>query len=231
MKRFIALLLAALMSLSLLSACAERTEPTQPTPTPTAAPTPTPTPAPTPTPTPTPAPADDELVRVKDYIPDIITDLKYATTDNFTGVVIYDDGTAYLRYGTVKKLAAAQRELAEDGYSLLIWDAYRPVSAQYRLWEVCPNPVYVADPTKGFSKHSRGNTVDISLVSTNGDPVEMPSGFDDFTSRADRDYSDVSQTAGENARYLEAVMTAAGFVGYSGEWWHYSDSTAYPVVQ
>ena len=130
-----------------------------------------------------------------------------------------------------KKLAAAQRELAEEGYSLLIWDAYRPVSAQYRLWEVCPNPVYVADPTKGFSKHSRGNTVDISLVSTNGDPVEMPSGFDDFTSRADRDYSDVSQTAGENARYLEAVMTAAGFVGYSGEWWHYSDSTAYPVVR
>ena len=49
---------------------------------------------------------------------------------------------------------------------------------------VCPNPVYVADPTNGFSKHSRGNTVDISLVSTNGDPVEMPSDFDDFTSRA-----------------------------------------------
>ncbi|MGM9555261.1 MAG: M15 family metallopeptidase [Oscillospiraceae bacterium] len=100
-----------------------------------------------------------------------------------------------------------------------------------RLWEVCPNPVYVADPTKGFSKHSRGNTVDISLIKTNGDPVEMPSGFDDFTSRADRNYSDVSQAAGENARYLEEVMTAAGFVGYSGEWWHYSDSVDYPVVQ
>lgn len=95
---------------------------------------------------------------------------------------------------------------------------------------VCPNPVYVADPTKGFSKHSRGNTVDISLIKTNGDPVEMPSDFDDFTSRADRNYSDVSQAAGENARYLEEVMTAAGFVGYSGEWWHYSDSTEYPIV-
>lgn len=229
MKRRIALLLAALMPLSLLTACADSIE--RPSPAPTIAPARTPAPTLTPASAPTPVPADDELVRVKDYIPDIITDLKYATTDNFTGVVIYDDGTAYLRYGTVKKLAAAQRELAEDGYSLLIWDAYRPVSAQYRLWEVCPNPVYVADPTKGFSKHSRGNTVDISLVSTNGDPVEMPSGFDDFTSSADRDYSDVSQTAGENARYLEAVMTAAGFVGYSGEWWHYSDSTAYPVVR
>ena len=229
MKRYVSLLLAALMSLVLLSACADSTE--HPPPTPTVIPTQTPAPIPTPAPTPTSAPADDELVRVKDYIPDIITDLKYATTDNFTGVVIYDDSTAYLRYGTVKKLAAAQSELAKNGYSLLIWDAYRPMSAQYRLWEVCPNPVYVADPTNGFSKHSRGNTVDISLIRTNGDPVEMPSGFDDFTSRADRDYSDVSQAVGENARYLEEVMTAAGFVGYSGEWWHYSDSTAYPVVE
>lgn len=222
MKRYVPLLLAALISLSLLSACADSTE--HPSPTSTI------TPIQTSHPTPSPVPADDELVRVKDYIPDIVTDLKYATTDNFTGVVIYDDSTAYLRYGTVKKLAAAQHELAKSGYSLLIWDAYRPVSAQYRLWEVCPNPVYVANPTNGFSKHSRGNTVDISLIRTNGDPVEMPSGFDDFTSRADRDYSDVSQAAGENASYLEAVMTAAGFVGYSGEWWHYSDSTEYPVV-
>ena len=222
MKRYVPLLLAALMSLSLLSACADSTE--HPSPTPTI------TPIQTPHPTPSPVPADDELVRVKDYIPDIVTDLKYATTDNFTGVVIYDDSTAYLRYGTVKKLTAAQHELVKSEYSLLIWDAYRPVSAQYRLWEVCPNPVYVANPTNGFSKHSRGNTVDISLIRTNGDPVEMPSGFDDFTSRADRDYSDVSQAAGENASYLEAVMTAAGFVGYSGEWWHYSDSTEYPVV-
>lgn len=192
---------------------------------------PTAAPAPTPVPTPTPAPADDELVRVQDYIPDIITDLKYASADNFTGVVIYDDNTAYLRYGTVKKLAAAQSELAKSGYSLLIWDAYRPVSAQYRLWEVCPNSIYVADPTKGFSNHSRGNTVDISLVKTSGGAVEMPSGFDDFTAHADRDYSDVSQAAGDNARYLEEIMADAGFVGYSGEWWHYSDSLEYPIVQ
>ena len=226
MKRKYTVICILLALLMLLGACgkdAEQNIGTSETPQPTVAPTPTPTPA--------PIPSDDELVRVKDYIPDIVTDLKYATTDNFTGVVIYDDSTAYLRYGTVKKLAAAQRELAKSGYSLLIWDAYRPVSAQYRLWEVCPNPVYVADPTKGFSKHSRGNTVDISLVKANGDAVEMPSGFDDFTSRADRDYSDVSQAAGDNARYLEEVMTDAGFVGYSGEWWHYSDSTEYPIVQ
>ena len=92
MKRRIALLLAALMLLMLLTACADSIE--HPSPAPTIAPARTPAPTLTPAPAPTPVPADDELVRVKDYIPDIITDLKYATTDNFTGVVIYDDGTA-----------------------------------------------------------------------------------------------------------------------------------------
>ena len=65
--------------------------------------------------------------------------------------------------------------------------------AQFKLWEICPNPIYVANPNKGFSKHSRGNTVDITIVSLSGEKVEMPSGFDDFTKKADRDYSDVSK--------------------------------------
>ncbi len=102
--------------------------------------------------------------------------------------------------------------------------------AQFKLWEICPNPIYVANPNKGFSKHSRGNTVDITIVSLSGEKVEMPSGFDDFTKKADRDYSDVSKEAGENAKLLEKVMEEAGFEGYAGEWWHYSDEEEYPVV-
>lgn len=78
--------------------------------------------------------------------------------------------------------------LAERDLALKIWDAYRPVSAQFRLWEVCPDPQYVADPTKDYSGHSRGNTVDVTLVSADGSPVPMPTDFDDFTAMADRDY-------------------------------------------
>jgi zinc D-Ala-D-Ala dipeptidase len=176
-------------------------------------------------------PTDEELVKVIDYIPTIYVDLKYATEDNFTGKVLYDFSDAYLRYGTVKKLAVIQTYLFEKGYSLLIWDAYRPVSAQFTLWETCPNPTYVANPNNGYSSHSKGNTVDVTLVKDDGTAIPMPTGFDDFSAFADRDYSDVSDEAAANATLLENTMFAHGFIGYNGEWWHFSDSAAYSVIE
>ena len=77
----------------------------------------------------------------------------------------------------------------------------------------------------------RLNTVDVTLVSADGTDVEMPTGFDDFTDKADRDYSDVSDTAAENAGLLEKLMTDAGFKPYSAEWWHFTDTDGYPVVE
>ena len=189
-----------------------------------------PTASPTPSPTPTPEPADDAMVYVQDVDGTILAELRYATENNFTGKVIYDFTQPQLRCGTAKKLAAAQNALREQGYGLLIWDAYRPVEAQFRLWEVCPDGTYVANPNTGYSSHSRGSTVDVTLVSLDGSPVEMPSDFDEFSALADRDYSDVSAAAAEHARLLEDAMAAAGFTGYSGEWWHFSDTTEYPVV-
>ena len=171
------------------------------------------------------------LVRVADYIPGIEVDLKYATADNFTGTVIYDFTDAYLRYGTVEKLAAVQEELEEMGYGLKIWDALRPVSAQFRLWEVCPNAAYVANPNTGYSSHSRGNTVDITLVALDGSDVPMPTDFDDFSALADRDYSDCGEQAASNARLLEETMAAHGFQPYWAEWWHFSDAVSYGVEE
>lgn len=201
-----------------------------PAPSPTPSPV-VPSPVPSPSASPLPEPADDEMVRVTDYIDGIFVELKYATQDNFTGQVIYDFTDARLRYGTVKKLAAVQDELEEQGLSLKIWDAFRPVSAQFKLWEVCPNSAYVANPNTGYSSHSTGNTVDITLVASDGEAVEMPTGFDDFTAAADRDYSDVNQTAAENALLLQSAMEAQGFVGYFSEWWHFSDCVGYPVYE
>ncbi len=166
---------------------------------------------------------------VTDYVPGIQVDLKYAGEDNFTGQVIYDFSEAYLRYSTIQKLAAVQEILSAEGYSLLIWDAFRPVEAQFRLWEVCPNPVYVANPERGYSSHSRGNTVDVTLALEDGTPAEMPTGFDDFSPLADRNYSDVPEIPAANARLLEDVMADCGFQPYSGEWWHFSDTDSYSV--
>ncbi len=174
-----------------------------------------------------PTPTDTDFVRIIDYIPDIVIDLKYATADNFTSTVIYDFNDAYLRYGTVKKLAVAQEKLKSMGYCIKIWDAYRPFSAQEKLWQVCPNPRYVANPANGMKAHNLGGTIDMTIVTLDGGEVEMPTGFDDFSLKADRDYSDVSETAAVNAMMLEQVMTECGFKGYQGEWWDYSDTTQY----
>lgn len=183
--------------------------------------------------TPSPAveviPPDDTLVRLTDHIPDILIDLKYAAADNFTGAVIYDFTDAYLRYGTVKKLAGVQEELRKAGMVLKIWDAFRPVSAQFKLWEVCPDPTYVANPYAGYSSHSTGNTVDLTLAYSDGTEVRMPTGFDDFSPMADRDYGDCDEVSAENARSLEDLMSRHGFVPYYGEWWHFSDGDAYAV--
>lgn len=178
-----------------------------------------------------PDPQDMVFVAVADYIPDIVIELKYAGTDNFTGRVVYDFSTAYLRYGTVVKLAAVQEDLHQLGLGLKIWDGFRPVSAQHKLWEICPDTRYVADPKVGFSAHSRGNTVDVTLVDSEGREVTMPTGFDDFSKKADRDYSDCSREAADNALILEVLMEKHGFSGYKNEWWHYTDTVAYPVEE
>ena len=166
-----------------------------------------------------------------DYIPTARQELPYATAENFTGQVIYDFEDAYLRYGTVKKLKAVSNDLAQMGMYLKIWDGFRPVSAQFRLWEACPDAAYVANPNTGYSSHSRGNTVDLTVVDAQGREFPMPTGFDDFSSRADRDYSDCSEEARNNAVILELLMEKHGFTGYSGEWWHYTDTERYPVEE
>ena len=177
-----------------------------------------------------PAPEYDEaFVRVLDYIPMASQELRYATVNNFTGRQIYDFYEAYLRWGTVKKLIAVSEELARQGLFLKIWDGFRPVSAQFALWEACPDPTYVANPQKGYSSHSRGNTVDLTLVDETGQELEMPTGFDDFSLLANRDYSDCTETAAANAMLLEEIMTKHGFSPYYGEWWHFSDTQSYPV--
>lgn len=232
MKRLHTTLLCILL-LFALTACREREyyEDTQPTSMPTEAAT-VPTTQPTQPPTePLPEPEDADFVKITDYIPTASQELFYATDKNFTGQRIYDFADAYLRYGTVKKLMAVSEDLAELDLYLRIWDGFRPVSAQFKLWEICPDPTYVANPTTGYSSHSRGNTVDLTLVDGDGVELEMPTGFDDFSAKADRNYSDCSEAAAGNAELLQILMEKHGFTGYFGEWWHYSDSESYPVEE
>lgn len=177
-------------------------------------------------------PPEEDFVRVAEYIPDIQVGLAYATVDNFTGQRIYAFEDAYLRYGTVKKLLLVQQDLAQYGLGLKIWDGYRPLSAQERLWEICPDPRFVSNPKTGTRSHCRGSAVDVTLIDLNtGEELEMPSGFDEFSAQGDRDYSDCTAEAAANAALLEKIMVRYGFKPYSAEWWHYSDTDSYPVEE
>jgi len=200
--------------------------------TPVATPENTPTNTPRPTTPPETNIDDSVLVRVTDYIPGISQKMMYATTENFTGIRVYDFTDAYLRYGTVKKLAFVVEELEAQGLGLLIWDAFRPLEAQQLLWDICPDPTYVSNPKTGNRTHCRGSAVDVTLIDlSTGRALAMPSGFDDFTEKANREYSDVSAEAAANAILLENVMVKHGFKPYANEWWHYADSVEYSVEE
>lgn len=164
------------------------------------------------------------LVRVQDIDPDIVVELRYATDNNFTGQKIYPNDVCVLQEATALKLANANKELMEMGYRIKIWDAYRPVYVQKNLWEIVPDSRYVANPYKGGSKHNRGTAVDITLVDMEGNELEMPSDFDDFTGKGSRNNKNMSENARKNMELLTDVMVRNGFTTISTEWWHYNDS-------
>jgi D-alanyl-D-alanine dipeptidase len=174
----------------------------------------------------------DELVNLSGFIPHLQVDLRYATRENFTGEILYTTPEALLRRPTAEKLRAVQAELNLEGLGLKIWDAYRPPSAQRRMWDLRPDPRFVAPPDRG-SRHSRGTSVDVTLVAlSTGEELPMGTGFDEFTPRAAHDFSDLPAEIQANRRRLRAAMEAHGFAGISSEWWHFDDMdwAAFPPV-
>lgn len=161
----------------------------------------------------------------------IIIDMKYATTDNFIGKKVYNCSRCLLRKTVAERLIRVQKRLNKIGLGLKVWDAYRPLSVQRKFWEYCPDPRYVAPPEIG-SRHNRGAAVDVTLVDSLGNELEMPTKFDDFSKRAAPDYPEVSPLVRKNRQILIDAMTAEGFKGISSEWWHYDAPTYfnYPIL-
>ncbi len=173
------------------------------------------------------------LVDVTKIIPNIKTDIIYTTDRNFTGKVIYQSPKCYLLKEIALALAKVQKELNQKGLGLLIWDAYRSPSAQWRLWNVCPDSRYVGDPRKG-GRHTHGTAVDLTIIClSDGTMLEMGTGFDDFSPKAWFDCPDISSIAKKNRQQLKDIMERQGFINYSYEWWHfdYRDWQKYPVIE
>lgn len=165
---------------------------------------------------------DANCVEVRRVCPGIRLELRYATSHNGVGKAVYPKrARCLLRKAVAERLCRVQRRLQQDGYSLLIWDAYRPLSAQKALWQVKSDPKFVAPPAKG-SKHNRGAAMDVTLT-RNGRPLPMPSEFDEFSPRARAKYSGGTPDQRRNRDRLREAMTAEGFQGDLSEWWHFQD--------
>lgn len=163
------------------------------------------------------------LMDVHTVAPDAKVEMRYAGSDNFTGKRIYDCDRCFLKPETAAKIAVAQRELRKQGLSLKLWDCYRPLSAQRLFWSLVPDPRFVADPKTG-SRHNRGSAVDVTLVDGKWKELEMPTSFDDFSSKASHSEKRLSRQVIENRSLLAETMEKAGFKRLESEWWHYDDA-------
>lgn len=267
-KRIISLLAAAvvtlLAALSGLLIYQQRTRSLRAVTMPAPVATPTVTVVPTPTQLPTATPVlyayspkeqvtyrgktyTDELVDVRRFVPQVQIDLMYAGPDNFMQKVLYEREVCMLQLGTAQKLAKAQERFLQDGYRLVIYDGYRPLSVQTQMHEAVTDTRYIAAPP---SNHNRGASVDVALVDSQGQLLTFPSEVDTFTSAAHRNLPDLSQykkgsaayndllkqypdleslplrtdEAIQNMQYLTDVMVSCGFTTIQTEWWHFTDS-------
>lgn len=168
--------------------------------------------------------ADTTFVNLKDYSKDFIYDMKYATEDNFLKAKVYDCAECLLRLKTVQALVEANKDFMKKGYKIKLYDCYRPLSIQKKMWEIVSNTEYVADPKKG-SIHNRGGAVDISLVDAKGKELDMGTPFDFFGIRASHNYTKLSKEVLSNRKFLKKVMDKNGFNAFDSEWWHYNLKT------
>jgi len=165
--------------------------------------------------------SDTTFVNLKDYSVDFVYDLKYATTDNFLKAKVYDCAECFLRLKTVKALVKANTKFIQKGYRIQLFDCYRPLDIQKKMWQIVANPEYVADPAKG-SIHNRGGAVDITLVDNNGKALDMGTPFDFFGPEASHNYQLLSDEVKQNRVFLKQIMQENGFVSFDSEWWHYN---------
>lgn len=180
-------------------------------------------------------PLKKDLVRLLDMDKEFIIDLRYATENNFTGQRVYDSSECYIHGATAHLLIQAKNDFKKDGFSVKVWDAYRPHRAQQALWNFLPDDNFVAFPpdlTKAYSlrpSHMNGMCVDITLVNKKGEEILMPTEFDCFSKNANPLTSRSSQESIDNALYLRRVMVEHGFRPSNTEWWHFFDKSSEPL--
>lgn len=168
---------------------------------------------------------DNAFVNLKNYSNNFVFDMKYATADNFLKEKVYPCDECFLRVKTIKALLQANQAFIEKGYRIKLYDCYRPLAIQKKMWKIVPNPTYVANPKKG-SIHNKGGAVDITLVDSLGNELNMGTAFDFFGPEAGHNYTDFSAEILANRQLLKAIMLQNNFKSFDSEWWHYNLSNS-----
>jgi D-alanyl-D-alanine dipeptidase len=176
--------------------------------------------------------AGSDLVDVATIRPPLLEEIRYATRHNFTGEALYPFPAAFVHRDVAAALARVQAGLAKEGLGLKIYDGYRPLSVQQKMWDLIHDERYVSNPAVNKGRHTRGTAVDVTLIDRMGNELAMPSPFDDFTEAAHRDSKTMTREQQANMKKLEDIMTRHGFEPYPFEWWHYDFHgwQKYPVL-
>ncbi len=164
-----------------------------------------------------------DLVELTKLDPTIQLDIRYATTNNFTGAVFYQQARAFMQRPAAEAVVRANRSLKPYGLGLLVHDAYRPWYVTKMFWDATPDKFkdFVANPANG-SRHNRGCAVDITLVElASGRPIQMVSGYDEFSPRAFPLYPGGTSRQRWYRELLRRVLEQEGFNVYEYEWWHF----------
>jgi len=175
-----------------------------------------------------------QLAELKQLIPGIVYDLRYATVNNFMKRLMYPAGTrvTFLRLPAARALARVQEELRARGIGLKIYDAYRPYAVTVRFWELVKDERYVANPARG-SGHNRGTAVDLTLINLQtGRELPMGTAFDNFSDTAHHSFLHLPEEVLQNRALLKSTMEKYGFKALDTEWWHYSlpDASRYEIL-
>ncbi|MBT3927092.1 MAG: D-alanyl-D-alanine dipeptidase [Rhodospirillaceae bacterium] len=163
---------------------------------------------------------------------DVELALAYATPGNLTGKAIYRHSACWLHPDAAAALARAIALAGELDLKFRIFDAYRPVEAQWALWRHNPDPDFLADPRRG-SPHSRGIAIDLTLLRrADGTALDMGTSFDDFSERAFHNCETLAADIRRNRYLLLGLMASAGWDHYLNEWWHYQlyNPRSYPLL-
>ena len=163
---------------------------------------------------------------------ELLIDIRYATADNFTGAPVYKAARCFLHPEAAEHLKKAQALAATLGLRFKIFDAFRPIEVQQALWNHTPDPNFLSEPGVGSTPHCRGVAIALTLIDSEGNELDMGTGFDAFTHKSHHGNLEITPKAQQNRFTLMGIMITAGWDFYRNEWWHYQlfNARQYPVI-